>query len=1022
MKAQSEIARWLITTILVAQISVASRSNASTSSQLPQFHHTNWGEESGLGAVYDIQQAMDGYLWLQTATGIFRFDGVSFQPVDEVTHGMVHNSALDAVLPASSGGVWFMTRNAGLLLWKDEHLASFPDIRCTGRLREAPDGSLWVAGSSGLFHLEGTVCREIGPENGYPGGVPAGILVDREGTVWVKTWQGNLLFLPHGQSRFQISPTGGGATATLAFLHEAPNGSIWLSDGHGLREVRGAIGAPVMFRAPGPEHEKTALFGDFAFAADGSIWIVTNRGVRWSDHLEQWQTPKEMQSSAGESWSIEQGLTSDVVWAVLVDHEGSVWLATNSGLDQIRRTAFRALLLPHAQEHEFAVAAGDGGSVWTGSESLDLTHVASNGVITGFPKIGQITCLKRDRTGTLWVASKGPNHLWRSSDTGFIEMRYPDDEFQPIVSIAIGRDNGLFISLRQYGVFRLLDGIWSNQNDEIGKPVNIIGAMTDDDEGNAWLAFSNKLVKWDGVHYSKFSAPSSSASLFNTTMAARNGHVWLPGPAGVTLFSQDHFRLLRFKDETLPGPVSGIVETSGGDLWINGFSGVTHVSAGELAKWRRDPAYSVAAERFDALDGLPGKSGETVPTPSLVESKEGRLWFATTKGVAWIDPAALDESRNRLPPPVVISSIISDGRPYAGLHDFALPPHPRSVEIDYTALSLAVPQRVLFRYKLEGLDKEWHNAGIRREAFYNSLQPGHYLFRVIACNNNGVWNETGTSTSFVVTPAFYQTWWFLALTIIACAGAVWLIFCIRLRIIMHELQGRLAERLEERERIARELHDTLLQGMFGLTLRLQSSVDRLEVGNSVRADITQALNQSDAMMLQGRERIRNLRISHSDPTSLVAAFETHGRQLQDISSAQFHVSLVGEARPLNPIIQEEVVLIGREALTNAFRHSGASVIAVEISYRWNTLHVRVHDNGRGLEESLLRQGARKDHWGLPNMRDRAKKMHAELRVELRAEGGTQIDLRVPGAVVYKTDGAAKNRVWLLFPRSLRKNE
>ncbi len=249
-------------------------------------------------------------------------------------------------------------------------------------------------------------------------------------------------------------------------------------------------------------------------------------------------------------------------------------------------------------------------------------------------------------------------------------------------------------------------------------------------------------------------------------MSVRGDRVWMGGTGGVELFTKGQFHVMQWKDQNLPGRVSGVLETETGDLWMNGFSGITHVSAGELAKWLRDPAYAVSAEHLDALDGLPGLSAERIPEPSLAESRDGRLWFATTRGIAWLDPAALHKNLNRLPPPVMITSVISNGKAYPGSSDLTLPAHTDRLEINYTALSLAIPERVMFRYKLDGVDPDWQNAGTRRQAFYTHLPPGNYRFHVIACNNDGVWNETGASLGVMIQAGFlpdlvvHQRWWF----------------------------------------------------------------------------------------------------------------------------------------------------------------------------------------------------------------------------------------------------------------------
>ena len=1018
MKTALRISRWLKTTCLyVILVSYLAATPAVPESA--RFHHNAWGAESGIGAVYDIRQASDGYLWLQTSTGIFRFDGIRIEAIDEVTRGVVTNTGLDAVLPAQKGGIWLMTRSSGLLFWNNGHITSFPDTRCTGRLREAPDGSLWIAGNAGLFHLKGGVCTPIGAESSYTYGVPAALLVDREGIVWVKTWTGSLLYLLPGRTQFQESPYGSGRTATLAFLHQAPDSSIWLSDDHGFRQVKSGAFSTLPMRDPGPEHKRDELFGDFAFAADGSVWMVTSKGVRWANHPEQWVDPAAMEAAPGESFTLSDGLSSDVVWGTLVDHEGSVWLATNSGLDQLRQTALRKVPLPPAQEHQYGIAAGRSGDAWTGSESLPLTYVDANGHSKSFNTVGDITFVQQDRRGTVWVGGKTAVHLWRSTPAGFVKIAYPAENEQPIISLAQDRQGSLWISLRQWGVLRLADGKWTSQNDEIGKPKTSLGAVVDDDGGNVWFGFSNKVVEWDGAHYSRFTDPNPIPNFAVSNIMVKEDRVWLGGNGGVELLNQGKFRQMRWKNQNLPGRVTGILESRSGDLWINGYSGVTYVSASELKRWRSDGSYLVEGRHFDTLDGLPGLSGEAVPKPTISESQDGRIWFATTKGIAWLDSTTIEATRNQLAPPVVITNAIYNGVAYPPTGILRLPSRARSLEIDYSALSLVVPQRVLFRYKLDGIDDAWQSAGTRRQALYNSLSPGRYHFRVIACNNDGVWNEVGANLLFTVAPAFYQTWWFRTLLALAFAAAIWMSIRLRVRSVSRQLQGRLSERLEERERIARELHDTLLQGLLGLMLRLQFSMDQLPEDNPVRADITKALSQSDSMMQEGRERINHLRTSEVGNAGLAERLELFGHQLQSISPVQFHVSVDGIPRPLDPYIHEEVLLIGREALTNAFRHSGATVIAVNITYRLSGVYIRIQDNGRGIDRSVLEAGLKKDHWGLPNMRERAKKILARLRIESPSGGGTEVELRIPSAIAYRSKQAIRSKLRFIFGSELK---
>ena len=1028
MRRFLEQAGWLVAVALILRLVAGAREPAASASvrQTRQFHHTMWTSDNGLGAVFDIQQASDGYLWLTTSTGVFRFDGVRFQSVAEATNGAVQNSEINSAFLSSSGGVWLKTRAAGLLFWKDGRLRVFTDRRCTPALQmeglaEDRDGSLWVQASGGLFHMRGSVCEPVGMEHGYPGGYPAAILVDREGTLWVRTLAGTLLFLPLGQSTFQILPYDAGPTSAAfilatrthnAFLHEAPDGTIWLSDDYGLRRVTNTAGAPAIAPASIKRHKGGLQFGDFAFAADGSLWAVTDRGVRRFDQVERWPVALATEDFPGQSFTTEQGLSSNAAWKVLIDREGTAWVGTNSGLDRLRRTTLTTLALPQTAEHDFGVAAGDQGSVWTGNRSLPLIHVAADGTQTSFPETRGTICLRRDRNGTIWSAGGDDSQLWQYSGTKFTSLRYPVEKMGRIISLAVDRNKDLWITTATGGAYRFSDGVWNKQTEDLGKRPGIIGAMVGDDTGNVWFGFSNNLVRWDGNTYLRFSFPDGTRGVSESTMSVRGDHVWLGGTGGVELFTQSHFHLLRWQDPDLPGRVSGVVETQRGELWINGSSGVTHVSAGELARWLLDPASAITAERLDALDGLPGFSAERIPEPSIAESREGRLWFATTRGIAWLDPANLHGNRNRLPPPVVVSSISSSGKTYVGSSNLALAPHAENLEIDYTALSLAIPERVFFRYQLDGVDREWQDAGTRRQAFYTSLPPGRYRFHVIACNNDGVWNEEGSVLQFRILPAFYQTNWFLLLCVAAFACLLWAAYRWRIRQIADRLDSQFEARLAERTRIAQDLHDTLLQGLLSASMQLHVADQRLSAESSAKPLVGRVLTLMGQVINDGRNAVQGLHLSGLESDDLEQAFSRIPKELAVPGAADLRVVVEGQARPLHPVIRDEVYRIGREALTNAFRHSQATTVEVELEYSSSQLRLLVRDNGCGIDEHVLRSG-RDGHWGLSGMRGRAAKIGSTLKVWSRIQGGTEVELSVPGHVAFRSHTPHSKPRWLL---------
>jgi signal transduction histidine kinase/ligand-binding sensor domain-containing protein len=1005
VKQLSRTLVWLASACLIpGQSSRAADANAPVSG-ITDFHHTEW---TGLGAVFDIKQSTEGYLWLTTSRGVLRFDGVRFQSVEEVTRGAARESEIDSVFLSSSGGLWLTTEAAGLLLWKDGHLSTYPDRRCTpirkqGKIVEDRDGSLWVQATAGLFHLRGSVCEQVGVEQGYPGGFPAGILLDSEGTLWVKGRTGPLLFLPQGQTKFQASNYGEGTSTGFAFLHEGPDGTIWLSDDQGLRRVTSKPGAPA-FSPPRPNSNKrNAPFGDFTFGSDGAMWAVSVKGVQRFDQVEQWLTPLAGETAPGESFTPAQGLSSDAVWKVLIDREG-VWVATNSGLDLLRRAALTIVRLPHAQEHEFSIAAGDRGSVWTGNSSLPLTHVAADGAITSISGTRQTVSLRRDHNGTIWSAGAGDSYLWHSTSQGFSPLHYPEEKLESVVFVTVDRNNDPWITTSSGRAYRLSGGAWSDQTEVLGKKPGVIGAMTDDAAGNVWFAFSNKVVEWDGSSYRRFAFPDGKRGVSENTMSVRGDHVWLAGAGGVQLFTQGNFYLMHWKDQSLPGRLSGIVETETGDLWVNGFSGIAHVSAGDLNKWLKDPSFAVSAERLDELDGLPGLSGETLPEPSVIEAPNGRLWFATTKGIAWLDPATLEKNRNRVPPPVFISAVVSNGQSYAPSNGLTFPAHTENLEIDYTALSLAIPERVLFRYKLDDVDKDWQSVGTRRQAFYTKLRPGRYKFHVTACNNDGIWNEAGATLDLSVSPAWFQTSWFYLLCVAGGTLLVSAIYQLRVRQVAGRIDARFEERLAERARIAQELHDTLLQGFLSASMQVHIARDRLPEDSQVKPVLTRVLGLMGQVIEEGRNAVRGLRLSPNASVDLEQAFASFQRDFDPKNASgketALRVVVEGPRRPLRPVLRDEVYSIGREALTNAFRHARAHHVDVELKYGATRFQLLVRDDGCGIEPGVLRTG-RDGHWGLSGMRERAERIGARIRIFSNVAAGTEVELTIPARVAFQ---------------------
>jgi signal transduction histidine kinase len=362
---------------------------------------------------------------------------------------------------------------------------------------------------------------------------------------------------------------------------------------------------------------------------------------------------------------------------------------------------------------------------------------------------------------------------------------------------------------------------------------------------------------------------------------------------------------------------------------------------------------------------------------------------------------------NTVVPPVHIEQVISDRRTYGAQNDLHLPVRTHQLEIDYSGLSFVAPSKVLFRYMLEGYDTQWQEPGTRRAAFYNDLKPGKYTFRVIASNNSGVWNTEGASLQFDIAPAYYQAIWFRASCSVAFGALLWAFYLLRLRQLQQEFNIGLEARVKERTRIARELHDTLLQSLHGLLFQFQAARNMLPRSpEDARQTLDEAISETEQAISESRDAIHDLRsqpVSEADlATSLEDAVEELAAVRDNTQNApRFRVIVEGEPQKLSTDLQAEVYRIAHEVLRNAFRHSGAGQIEVEIRYDKNLFRLRIRDDGKGIDPKVLEETRCAGHWGLPGVRERAQRIGSQLTFWSQAGAGTEVELAIPSTIAYR---------------------
>lgn len=974
-----------------------------------QFRRSSWYLHDDAPAdIWALIQARDGYLLLGTGSGLYRFDGVRFERFALPSGNPLPPANITAMTQLPDGDIWLGFYSGGAARIHDRQMIryassqGFPDA-LVFNFSLTDDGVLWAATSGGLVRFAHGRWELVGDSWNYPAGPAEWSLTDRAGNLWVTTGA-RLLLLRKGARQFLDTPIEVGGSAVLA---QAPDGMLWLSDGlHGTRALPGVTAEhPQLARQHALPATTFAQAKRLLFDRAGHLWITdaSHGGLLEVAHPDAHQDGYPLQpGDVSLVVKKENGLTADFAVPLAQDREGTVWVGTNLGLNSFRpNNVFAVPGLNVGPLSHIAMGAGVDGSVWiiNSGTLFRARHGQLSAVSEGIP---DAESLQVDRGGALWFGRS--RSLYRRADESVAALpAIPAVVPTGMRAMATDQAGGLWVSVRGHGIQHFGDGRWTPLQVAPALAGSDATCLTVDHGGRLWIGYSgSRLALRDatGMHVFTETAGLDVGSV-KTILATADGAL-IGGDSGLARMEGGILRSISSRRAAVLSGISGIARLANGDVWINGNQGVVRIRREDLDAAFLDAVAPLRYSLFDYDAGLPGIAIQESPSTTALADSDGTLWFLTNQGVAWIDPGSLRV--NPIPPPVDIQSLTAMGRNWPLEPPIHLPEHTSNLQIAYTALSLAMPRHVRFRYRLSGVDERWQEAGARRQAFYTNLKPGSYHFQVIAANADGVWNRQGATIDFSVLPTFYQTTWFRLLCVLGAAGALFFLYLLRLQKMTLRVHERLHERHLERERIARALHDTLLQSVQGLVLRFQVAAEKLAEGNPARVSLEKALERADDVLVEARNRVSDLRAVGTDCSSLSRALAAAGEELAQGQSISIRVSTLGARRRLNPMAREGAYRVGREALTNAFIHANATSIEVEINYDPDFLKVRIRDDGVGMDDELLGARSKPGHWGLAGMHERAEHMDATLRIWSGEGKGTEVALDIPSIVAYSDVG------------------
>ena len=952
-----------------------------------EYIRTDFTVETGLAdnVVNAIVQTDNGLLWVGTQAGVATFDGRNFHPIRFSSAGAHPQGAVHSLLVSSTGDLWIGT-DAGVVMLPRKGLDD-PDASPSSffplgiaksdeveALLETRLGVLWVGTAHGLYRLEGKVFA----------GVLAGPYISRlserrNGNVVVVA-SDNLFEFAGDQlveRRTDITRRLGVEMNELFDVLEDRSGTTWYNTKKGLRRERGSIITPL-----GPPEIASVPSERTYEDPDGNLWVSTGIGV--------YKVAGDRLESTGAGVSAR---------SMFVSRDGVLWVGTNGdGLLRFRRRIVRMFSKEDGLPRNvvMSVLPTHDGRLWVGSNCGLSVFDGANFTNFGKPEGLANTCvwsLAEDEQHALWVGTYGGG-IFRYMGGHFTQYTTKEGLISNIVfDLKIAHDDSIWIATPD-GLSHLRDGKFQSYTTTDGLSSNRILSIHEDDHHQIWIASQAGVDRLVGDRFAAFApAERSTFRLANDFAEDALGHLYaIDTTAGLSMLEGEHLRRVDVDMNLME-----MAESADHTLWFSSRHGLFGFARNALSDPIATGDPPIGFLSIGADDGLTSTqcSGGS---PNIAMTADRKLYVATVKGLAMIDLASWPGRSHR--PQVFLQQMSIDGKEGFTGDEMVLPPGSHRVEFHMAAVDLASPEKIRLQFRMIGVDGDWNDADASRTAIYTNIPPGIHTLLVRATDSNGIWDRKGRAYRIDQLPFFYQTRMFAALCLVLLVVALTGVYLVRVRHLIKRTRLLLEERVSERERIASDLHDLFFQAIQGLLLRFNTGTSQLSPDEPARKIFMETLEQSDQVMLEGRELVLDLHSDKTDLLDLPRAFGFVGDQFAGLGKPNYDVLVEGEPQPLHPTRLSELYRLGTEAIHNAFQHANAEAIEVELVYERDFFKLRIRDDGCGIDEATLREGRRPGHLGFPGMKKRAERMGAEFAIWSKKENGTEVEITIPARAAY----------------------